>query len=602
MTELYIDGQLAVLPEGFSFTFTSENPYFTRSSNYSMDVELPMPANYAIFKHINRLDVTKKKTILPATLIVDAKCLLYGSAVLLSVEDTLVKVQLVSGNAEFNLLTNDEIYIDELKLGGPYVPPMPEMFQFFLPESEMKAVYGSVDEVDGVFLPVFYQEAKEENLVNAVAYEEGTTNFNPYSSYLVGSFQPYLLIVIKKLIGYFGYTFDATFFDNNFLRNIYICSAVNSFRIETALPHWTISEFFNELEKFLGVITVVDEQSKIVRFVELNSYFSNPDKEIISYTELLHEFTAEINEEKGDKDVTSGNIGYDLPSTSDDGYFRLDRNLLKAAKKMEYINYQQMKNAYDGMNKEERKKIIFVVGKRYYINFNENETDILREVNLYADFVRDPESNDTDVELKIVPAKIVQHDRGTWKRLQHNFDVVRTDTSLFLNIPLISYYRKSYNPDFIISPQGEGFNIQEAIDGDIELPEKQQKNDRMEIAFNTGILNQQNLTSNGQTKLYSHAYPFTDYQQKTEAQVTNFLPYSLSLNDVCANSMGHRLSNLKKFHSNIPYVIQFQANKLPNVNKVFLIGNKQYLCEKIEAEIDADGLNKVLKGTFYRIE
>lgn len=93
---------------------------------------------------------------------------------------------------------------------------------------------------------------------------------------------------------------------------------------------------------------------------------------------------------------------------------------------------------------------------------------------------------------------------------------------MFLNIPLISYYRKSYNPDFIISPLGEGFNIQEAIDGDIELPEKQQKNDHMEIAFNTGILNQQNLISNGQTKLYSHAYPFTDYQQKTEAQVTNF--------------------------------------------------------------------------------
>lgn len=105
MTELYIDGQLAALPEGFNITFTSENPYFTRSSNYSLDIELPMPANHAIFKHVNRLDVTKKKTILSAMLIVDARCLLYGSAVLLSVEDTLVKVQLVSGNAEFNLLT-----------------------------------------------------------------------------------------------------------------------------------------------------------------------------------------------------------------------------------------------------------------------------------------------------------------------------------------------------------------------------------------------------------------------------------------------------------------------------------------------------------------
>lgn len=29
MTELYIDGQLAALPEGFNITFTSENPYFT---------------------------------------------------------------------------------------------------------------------------------------------------------------------------------------------------------------------------------------------------------------------------------------------------------------------------------------------------------------------------------------------------------------------------------------------------------------------------------------------------------------------------------------------------------------------------------------------
>ena len=112
------------------------------------------------------------------------------------------------------------------------------------------------EDVDGVFLPVFYQETKEENLVNRVTYEEGTTNFNPGSNMFVGSFQPYLLTVIKKLVEYFGYTFDTAFFDNSFLRNIYICSAVNSFRIETALPHWTVSEFFDELEKFLGVHSV----------------------------------------------------------------------------------------------------------------------------------------------------------------------------------------------------------------------------------------------------------------------------------------------------------------------------------------------------------
>ena len=38
MTELYIDGQLAALPEGFNITFTSENPYFTRRCNHHLDV------------------------------------------------------------------------------------------------------------------------------------------------------------------------------------------------------------------------------------------------------------------------------------------------------------------------------------------------------------------------------------------------------------------------------------------------------------------------------------------------------------------------------------------------------------------------------------
>lgn len=117
--------------------------------------------------------------------------------------------------------------------------------------------------------------------------------------------------------------------------------------------------------------------------------------------------------------------------------------------------------------------------------------------------------NNQNSKNKSAVQRINAQKQNTW-----NTAKVRTDTNLFLNIPLISYYRKSYNPDWIISPQGEGFNIQEAIDGDIELPEKQQKNDRMEIAFNTGIFNRQNVTSNGQTKPYSHAYPFTDYQQK----------------------------------------------------------------------------------------
>ena len=285
MTELYIDGQLAALPEGFNITFASENPYFTRSSSYSLDIELPMPANYAIFKHVNRLDVTKKRTILPATLIVDARCLLYGSAVLLSVEDTLVKVQLVSGNAEFNLLTNDDIYIDELDLGTVSWPNNNQ--NSFQPPANMVNYYGSVDDVEAVWLPVFYQEAKWENLQNDAIYEFGTNNFTLCPYYGRRCVQPYLLTVIKKIVEHFGYTFDTSFFD--------------------------------ELEKFLCAVTVVNERTKVVSLVGLNDYFAGSGKEVIRTSSLLREFTVDIEDEKNEKDLSTGNVGYNLPSHTDDG-------------------------------------------------------------------------------------------------------------------------------------------------------------------------------------------------------------------------------------------------------------------------------------------
>lgn len=245
------------------------------------------------------------------------------------------------------------------------------------------------------------------------------------------------------------------------------------------------------------------------------------------------------------------------------------------------------------MGDSDKKSTIFIVGKRYYINYNENDKNALREINLYADLIRDSESSDVETSLGIVPAKIIQFNVGVYGSVA-DYDLSRPYTSMVLNIPAVGYQAT-------VAKQ-ERFNVQEAINGDVELKEKLEKNGHMEVAVNTGKFNRQNVTYSGQTHAYDYAYPFTDYQQKTGAQLTDFLPYSLSLNDVCPECVGHRLSTLSLFHSNIPYTIQFQANKLPDVNKVFLIGNKQYLCEKIETEIDVDGLSKVLKGTFYRIE
>lgn len=142
----------------------------------------------------------------------------------------------------------------------------------------------------------------------------------------------------------------------------------------------------------------------------------------------------------------------------------------------------------------------------------------------------------------------------------------------------------------------------QAIEGEVELPEKQEKNTTMEVAFSTGEWVTMNVTYQGQTYPWQYALPFTDYNLKPGNQTTDFRPYSLSLHDVCPDSLGRLLAELKIFRSNIPFTISFLSDRLPDVNKVFLIANKKYLCEKIEVSVTPDGLDKVMKGTFYRIE
>lgn len=306
------------------------------------------------------------------------------------------------------------------------------------------------------------------------------------------------LTVIKRVVEHFGYTFDTSFFDNNFLRNVYVCSAVSSNRVAAALPHWTVSEFFDELEKFLCAVTVVNERTKVVSLVGLNDYFTESGKEIIPASSLLREFTVDIEDEKNEKDLGTGNVGYNLPSHTDDGYLRIERDIIEAAYKQEYDSYDAMLAAYNGMGDSDKKSTIFIVGKRYYINYNENDKNTLREVNLYADLIRDPESSDVETSLGIVPAKIIQFNVGVYGSVA-DYDLSRPYTSMVLNIPAVGYQAT-------VAKQ-ERFNVQEAINGDVELKEKQEKNGHMEVAVNTGKFNRQNVTYSGQTHAYDYAYP-----------------------------------------------------------------------------------------------
>ena len=76
--------------------------------------------------------------------------------------------------------------------------------------------------------------------------------------------------------------------------------------------------------------------------VGLNDYFTESGKEIIPASSLLREFTVDIEDEKNEKDLSTGNVGYNLPSHTDDGYLRIERDIIEAAYKQEYDSYDAM--------------------------------------------------------------------------------------------------------------------------------------------------------------------------------------------------------------------------------------------------------------------
>ncbi|MGL5938451.1 MAG: hypothetical protein ACRCY5_07015 [Phocaeicola sp.] len=587
MTELYINNQAAVLSDDFNIELIFENPYFTKSSNYSLDIELPMPANLAIFGTLSRQEVKKEFVTYPAILYNNGETLINGSVLVLNVEEKVIKVQLMSGNAEFNFFTSND-YADEIDLGiveQYYV----DGYFYTYPNVDKTKMFPSVDHADGLYLPVRVSDEEGGSRYNI--YRWSLTHFSVRYGHPViyNSVQPYLTAVLRRLIGAYGYEEGSNYLLSSWLRHIYIVNGNRENRkVAKALPHWTISELIDEVEKFFGIIFVVNQADKSVSFVDSNSYF---DTELLELTHIMDGYTVDISDDKEEKDVTMGNLQYDLPSNSDGGYDRLALNILENATKREYSSYQLMESAWQSMSNEDKNATLFLCDGRYYMNYKrDNDTaQVLRNVNLYGDLIREPESDEYS-SLKIVPAKINQEEFSIRSNTTNNSEEVGRVT---LNVPYATDAMTYKDSDTKI-------NIQSVIEGDENIYEKPVKS-IMEVALYTGALKSVQLQGND-AKL-EFPIPFADFSQKVEGQQSEHERYSLCLYDqVTECSIGKRLSDMTHINSNVEYTFYFKSHVIPRVNKVFLIKNQRYLAKMFKLTLTNKKVDRIIEGVFYRLD
>ena len=107
MTELYLqkNGTTAwqqLWPDtAQSIKLTGENPYFTQSERYTVDVTLPMDIlqNRSFFQNIQRMERSKQPQHMKCRLVVDNHPVLTGTASVTQVTQESVMVHMVGGNS-----------------------------------------------------------------------------------------------------------------------------------------------------------------------------------------------------------------------------------------------------------------------------------------------------------------------------------------------------------------------------------------------------------------------------------------------------------------------------------------------------------------------
>lgn len=584
MTSLYLDNRNAVLPHNISIKLVKENPYFTKSSSYTFDITLPLegcPENLMIFKHINRHDVSKNQQTLKAKLIVDCKCLLDGTAVVKSISEKDVKVQLVSGNSEFNFFTKcDKIYIDEIEYGYGSIPNH---------EFDVTKAFNFYFTMQHTYFPVHNESADKvfNNLVCNYIIRNGAEveSFTyPGATYNSNCVHPNLKWIVSKLMQKLGYTFFNDLNSGIDFDRMYIANSTVTYVYNETLPHWTVNEFLDQLEKFLGVVFFVDEGKKYVEMISSEKFFEK--YQAIYLDGVEDSYSVEFEDEKEDS-LDLANIGYSLDMTGESKYLKLDEDTISNVKVEKFASFSELKAKYDKDDDYNRARKIYEADDCQYIEMDNNAGKELVEVNQFRNLYRNTESKELDIELKLVPSPMVKCAIDVYlagsvydKNYLFSFDI---------DIPSVPGHT---------AEDGKGIapTVVSIIEGEAYEPFKP---DKIYLYYWDGQM--QNFT--GANKAHKFPMPYIDSEIIKNKYGRDLPERSFRLaGPTGKKNLGNNVYNkVWKINQTNKEVKKFISKNIYSPNGVFIIKNKRYLCHKIQTTITVDGIEEEQEFTGYQL-
>lgn len=610
MVQLFLNNTEVVPDAGTTIKVTKENPYFTLSDSYTLEVSVPLDIyeNKLFFGHIDRTEKAKSYKEYDARLVVNNKTILHGQARITQSTSKEVKLQLTTGVSALKMTAvNNDLYIDEMDLGKydewDWVSEDVEAGKF------INRVPGTDLVMEGRGIPLY--DSTNDIHVNLVTLAQpivmgGTVHKELYHMYV--SACPKLVDIAKLIAFRLGYSLDTSCLPDA-CNHIYIISACMSHRANKKLPHWTVSEFYDQFQNFFGC-TIEDTDNKQLKLSPLNAYVT---KQIVELSPV-EDFDIDYTEEDSAKGVINSNLEYSMNGSDIE---LIDEEILQlASKRISFNNISSAKNHFKDASKEERMSYLYDINGELYIGWeDENDNANLKRIAPFNPLVRYKDASSTS--LKISPVYIVEDEEYECQMdalsvSDHTPPMIKL--KMILNLPEVKcntdvIYRNGSNITNDGGTTGQTiYNLQELISGEESVEHNEDKEDVMSVAFFDGKKEDSRAgtayADGGYTTYVKDvALAFTDSNFKTTIP-TGRKKWSLSLNKIQGfdfylgqmHELQYQCSRKCKLKAS------FISEEIPDAKSIFIIRNKRYACEKIEADIKDGELSNLMTGYFYEMK
>lgn len=560
--------------ESNGFKLTRENPYFTSSETYTLDVSLPMDIleNRQFLQNLQRIDASKPMISMKCRLMVDNRLVLVGTARVTQVTHLTVKVQLLGGRSEVNFLGSDD-YIDELPLGRVNAATWAD--------DEEVAVSVVTDETKG-------------------------------ASTSCWQFQ--LLFLVRKVLGHYGFSLDQCDIDREPWNRLFVATAKRTAVYAHVLPHWTPREFLTEVCRFFNLTMQIDEVAKTVRLLAVPEFFA--DAQLVKIVPV-EEYTVEMAEESDARALAADNLMFDMSSSPSHDYDIIPEDVRENVRTVDYPTYDAAAAAYESMGENERMRQVFRCPLGSFAGWDfdfsafglQSSLVMLTQIDVFRPLMRENAAGDT--ELKIVPVAIGDWDTSVhWGSDEGGYSVTQHTIGPTLENPTGNERTTvSLNGIFGGNMTGAGeeesATVQEYVMGDETVTKKGEKEDRLQVMFIDDVMQKAVRVRSDDPEnfvQYNVRAGFTDWRFRQNPLSSSHRLWSLSLNPTDATYyLGQLHRNGFSFNMKARHVFRFYAEQMPDPASVFIVRNKRYGCEKIEASVNEDGFDHLMTGYFYEM-